>query len=936
MSTAPPHRLFLLDGMALVYRAHFAFIARPIINSQGLNTSAIFGFANTLVELIKSEKPTHLAVVFDTPAPTARHVEFPAYKAQREEMPEDLSLALPYVKRLVEAMNIPMLAVDGYEADDVIGTLARQAEKDGTFVTYMVTPDKDFAQLVDEKTFIYKPGRQGADHEVLDLEKIKETWGVEHPEQVIDILGLWGDTADNIPGVPGFGEKTAKALIHQYGSVENIIAHAEELKGKQRERILEFADQARLCRKLATIWTDSPVPVGLGELKLQPMNEAVVKSLLMELEFNQLGKRLFGDAFHAGRGLKAPLPAETEKSADNELGDPDEVRRWPTPALPAIPSFAELKKLAEVEHDYRLLTPADLVAWPHKMTALAVDADSTDPRTAKLRGVALSWQAGVAGYLPCHELIPRELYAWLSREDILKVGHDLKYDLNVLLWHELPLAGAWHDVMLAQALIDPDQRTNLAWLSEAFLGRTPISAAAAKDNADTSGLLMLETDAETSTRMDRTREKADLSLQVMEKLRTRLTEARQEDIFYNIETPLLPVLAQMERTGIKVDLAVLRETGRQLEGQISAQETEVYRLAGRPFNLNSPKQLGQVLFDELRLAAKPKKTKTGQYVTSEDVLQELAGAHPIVEKLLEYREASKLKSTYVDALPAAISPRSGRVHTNYLQVSTATGRLASNQPNLQNIPIRSAQGREIRRAFVACQPDWLLLSADYSQVELRIMAELSGDPSMLEAFRRGVDIHAATAAKVYGVELALVSSEMRRTAKMVNFGIIYGISAFGLGQRLGMPRTEAQRLIDEYLLQYPRIRQFMESTIEQARRDGFVQTLSGRRRYLRDIGSANATVRKAAERTAINSPIQGTAADLIKLAMVRIAAKLRTSESQARLLLQVHDELVFECPVSEVDELTDCVRGEMQHALPLKVPVQVDFSRGSNWMAAHV
>ncbi len=923
-SSAPPHRLFLLDGMALVYRAHFAFMVRPIINSKGMNTSAVFGFANTLVELLKAEQPTHMALVFDTAAPTARHVEFPDYKAQREDMPEDLKAALPWVRRLAEAFNIPVLSLDGYEADDLIGTLAKRAEAAGSFATYMVTPDKDFAQLVSERSFIYKPGRQGADHEILDLEKIREQWQVQQPEQVIDVLGLWGDASDNIPGVAGIGEKTAKALIARFGSIENLHASAGELKGKQRERVLAGAEQARLSRRLATILTDAPVEVSLDDLKLRQPDEQKVRQLLVELEFNQLGRRLFGEDFKAGRGFQAPLKPETP----SEEGEPE------TP--PSPPTFARLRSLQDTPHDYQLL-PAEKLTLPREgKISIALDLDQEDPKNAQIRGVALSWKPGVAWYAECGNSVPAAVRAMLADPGISKVGHDLKSQISALLWNSLPVGGSWQDVMLAQAICDPDQRNSLPFLCEALLGYTLQNPVSSTEDAQAGGrLFSLETDAERNLRMERCMERADVCGQLLEVLEKRLAATHQARVFHDIESPLVPVLAEMEHAGIALNLTVLREAGFRLEKQIRELEHSVQQLAGVEFNLNSPKQLGQVLFEKLRLMANPKKTKTGQYMTGEDVLADLAAAHPIVAQLLDYREAAKLKSTYVDALPLAVSRRSGRVHTTYLQVETATGRLASKSPNLQNIPIRTEQGREIRRAFISGRDGWGLLSADYSQIELRVMAALSGDPSMLEAFHAGRDIHAATAARVFAVPQEEVTPEMRRRAKMVNFGIIFGISAFGLSERLGIARSEGQRLIDEYFIQYPLVKQWMDDTVETARQRGYVETVTGRRRYLRDIRSANATVRKAAERTAINTPIQGTAADMIKLAMIRIHRALAEAGIAARMLLQVHDELVFEVKTGDEPALQPLVAACMKEALALPVPIQVDFGTGPNWREAH-
>lgn len=920
-------RLFLLDGMALVYRAHFAFIARPIRTSGGMNTSAIFGFVNVLIDLIRNEKPTHLAVVFDTSAPTQRHVEYPAYKAQREEMPEELSRALPHVKRMIQAFNLPVLTLDGWEADDIIGTLARRAEAEGGYTTWMVTPDKDFAQLVDAQTYIWKPGRQGSDHQVLGVPEVCAEWSVERPEQVIDVLGLMGDAVDNIPGIPGFGEKTAKALIGQFGSVENVIANVDKLKGKQQEKVREHAEQARLSRRLATIDIAAPVPVQLDELQVREMDDAAVQSLLVEFEFNQLGKRLFGKDFQAGRGFT------TRTDEPREEGDLFESGTV-APAPPAI-----LKSLADRAHKYEVITKPDkrraavekLKASPE--VAISVDADSDDPRMAGIRGIALTARADEAVYLTGASTadLAEEVAPLLQHEGLCLTGHDVKSDLEILLIAGVECRARIFDTMIAQALIEPEQKISLSYLSEAHLG---LSLTPAEAKTETSGQ-MLMLDAMDDRVGERVMERADIALQVAAKLRPLLGSRKAERVFYEIESPLVPMLADMEAAGIALDTAVLREISARLEKEIAALEEAVYAGAGTKFNLNSPKQLGQVLFDQLKLIDKPKKTKTGQYVTNEEVLAELAPDHKVVADLLAYREATKLKSTYVDALPEAVCRRTGRVHSTWLQAATATGRFASHNPNLQNIPIRTEAGREIRRAFIAGNPDCVLVAADYSQIELRIMAALSGDPHLLQAFVSGEDIHRATAAHVYGVPLAEVTGDMRRSAKMVNFGIAYGISSFGLAQRLGIRRSEGAKLIDDYFAKFPGIRGFLEKTIADTKEHGFVETLTGRRRYLPDIRSANMTVRKGAERIAVNHPLQGTAADMIKIAMNRIFAAFRTQGLKTRMLLQVHDELVFEMPVSERDTAIPLIREIMRDALPLPVPIGVEIGEGRSWYEAH-
>lgn len=937
------NRLFLLDGMALVYRAHFAFAARPIMTSYGLNASAVLGFANTLVELLQKEKPTHLAVVFDTSAPTARHELFPEYKAQREAMPEDLSKAIPHVKRLVEAFHIPVIALDGYEADDVIGTLARQAEREGNFVTFMVTPDKDFAQLVDEKTFIWKPGSKGAEREILGVPEIRERWGVERPEQVIDILGLWGDAADNIPGVPGIGEKTAKALIAEWGSVENLIAGADRLKGKQKEKILAHAEQARLSRRLAVIQTDVPLDVPLESLKVRPLNAEAVKALLVEFEFNSLGRRLFGGEFKAGRGFHlreaagASVPAEAGPRPDELPFDDAEA----APAESPKPVAAELKTLETTPHRHTVADTAkkrqDAVARARKagLAGFHLDWTGPDPRSARIRGVALAPAEHEAFFLTNapESVLLEELAPLLRKADMILTGYDLKESVQILKLANAPVECGIFDTMLAHALIEPERRPSPQYLAEALLGYT--LSAGEKPPAKPDGQLLMPELEEDAAAGERAMERADVALRLLPLLKPRLAEAKQERVFYDIESQLLPVLAEMEATGVLLDPEVLREASVKLEKEIRRLEQSVYERAGQTFNLNSPKQLGEVLFDKLKLVEKPKKTKTGQYMTGEDVLAELAPRHPVVAELLAFREATKLKNTYVDALPEAVSPRTGRVHTTFSQVLAATGRLSSINPNLQNIPIRTEQGRAIRKAFVAPGPAWRLLSADYSQIELRVMASISGDEGMISAFREGLDIHTATAAKVHNVPLEEVTAAMRRVAKMVNFGIIYGISSFGLAQRLGIARAEGARIIEEYFAKYPGVKAFMDRAIEEAKACGYVETLTGRRRWVRDINSANANVRKGAERVAINTPIQGTAADMIKIAMVNVHRWLKEEKLKTRMLLQVHDELVFEAPVEEIPRVREGVAKLMRDALPLAVPVVVEFGEGADWFEAH-
>ena len=945
-------RLFLLDGMALLYRAHFAFIRSPIMTSDGVNTSALYGFANTLLDITKNQQPTHLAVALDTSAPTPRHVMFPAYKAQREEMPEDISQAIPQIKRLCAAMRIPVLIKDGYEADDIIGTLATRAGKEG-MDTWMVTPDKDFGQLVNEHVRIYKPGRSGGDTEILGVPEVLAKWGVERIDQVIDVQGLMGDTVDNIPGIPGVGEKTATALIQAHGSIENVIANVDKLKGKLQEKVRQFAEQALLSKKLVTIMTDAPVEVAIEDLRCQPYDQEALKALMVEFEFNALGRRLFGEDFKAGRGRQFAATKEAKATAPVAGGDELPLAEAEDPAAVA---HVPLKTIHEVEHHYALVDSAaaraELIATLLQQPRYCFDLETTslDPRDAAIVGIAFSQaaHAGVFVHFPRDRKQAtavlaefRELFA----SGVEKVGHNLKFDLAVLLSHGMEVSGPFFDTMLAHSLLEPDQRHGMDHLSEQYLAYTPVPissllgdekpAAGQADLFGASAAPITMADVEVEKLKEYAAEDADVTWQLAEIFRPQLEPKGQGDVFYDIESPLLPVLVRMESHGVKIDVQALREFGVQLAKQAELLQKQIHSYVETPFNIGSPKQLGEVLFERLKLAEKPKKTATGQYQTNEQVLQGLQGTHPIIEDILNYREVTKLKSTYVDALPAAVSPVTGRVHTTLHQLMTSTGRIASNNPNLQNIPVRSDQGKEIRKAFIAGEPGWLMMSADYSQIELRVMAAISEDSAMLEAFAQGHDIHQATAAKVYGVGLDGVLPEMRRTAKMVNFGIIYGISAFGLSQRLGIPRGEAAKIIESYFAQFPGVKNYLDRTVEEARRKGYVETLTGRRRYLRDINSANATVRGAAERIAMNMPIQGTSADMIKLAMVRVDAALRSGGYKTRMLLQVHDELLFEVPKDEVDAVRKLVIDGMRNALPLRVPILVEVGVGDNWLEAH-
>ncbi len=925
-------RLFLLDGMALIYRAHFAFIQNPIRNSKGTNTSALYGFINTLLSILEKENPTHIGVAFDTSAPTPRHILFPAYKAQRDEMPEELAASIPHVKSLCRAFGIPVLEVDGFEADDIIGTLVKRAELD-EFESFMVTPDKDFAQLISESTCMWKPGRKGSDHEIIDLPTMLNNWEIERPAQVIDILGLWGDAADNIPGIPGVGEKTAKKLIAEFGSIENLIANAAKLKGKQRENVETHADQALLSKELATIILDVPVDVTWDDLVLSERDDEALKTLFNEFEFRTLTKRLFPD-----------VAAVSNRQPSDEI------------SAPTI--FETFKTIRDVEHSYHLADTPELQARlftelaQQKSFCFDIETTGLDRFSSKLLGVAFSWKAHEGWYLPITDLKSQisDLKSILS-SPAEKIGHNLKFDLSILHHHGIEVAGPFFDTMLADTLISPERRHSMDYLSEILLGYTPVKLAdISKPAAEPETLLDLFAHAEKAKASrdldisaiplaalaEYAAEDADVTFQLAQKIRPLLADSGQESILHDIEGPLLPVLVGMEMEGIAIDPAALGVIGDELQIQIDELAKSIHVHADRSFNIASPKQLGEILFDQLGLADKAKKTKTGQYKTDEQTLATLEGKHPIITDILSWRESTKLKGTYLDALPNHIVAETGRIHTHFHQLVAATGRLASSDPNLQNIPVRSEAGRKIRKAFVP-RKGFTLLSCDYSQIELRVMAALSQDATMIEAFQNDADIHTITAAKVFVVEPENVTSDMRRTAKMVNFGIIYGISAFGLSQRLAIPRTDAANIIEAYFREYPAIRQFMDRTVNEAREAGYVETISGRRRYFPDLNSGNQNLRGIAERAAINTPIQGTAADMIKLAMIRIATLLREKSYQSKMLLQVHDELVFDLALDEQEELVPQILTAMKTALPLPngVPIEVSSGTGPNWLAAH-
>ncbi|MCS6990533.1 MAG: DNA polymerase I [Chitinophagales bacterium] len=918
------HRVFLLDAYALIYRAYFALSRQPLYNSKGMNTSAVYGFTNTLLDLLEQAQPTHMAVCFDTAAPTVRDELYEAYKAQREAMPEDIEAAIPYIKQIIYAFRIPCLELDGYEADDLIGTLARQAAQQG-YEVFMVTPDKDYGQLVTERIRIYKPAYRGEGFELLGPEEIKARWEISEPKQVIDILALMGDASDNIPGVPGIGEKTAKKLIQQYGTVERVLEHAHELKGKLQENLVSYRDLAMLSKQLATINTEVPVVFDAKQLRRSEPDKALLTALFQELEFRTLGRRILGEGYSV-------VGAPRQSRLFEEQGE-------------AIAQVSGGKNIYNTPHTYHIALTNDqrqqLVALLLHQQEFSLDTETThlDANRAELVGLSFSFRKGEAWYVPIPadqgeaRRIIEQFRPVLTDARVLKVGQNIKYDFLMLKWYGLELGGPLFDTMLAHFLLEPDGKHSMDYLAETYLRYQPVSIEELIGKRGPHQGNMREVPLERIA--EYAAEDADITLQLKHVLAPKLVDQNLEKLFREVEMPLVPVLAEMEFQGVSIDIEFLEKYSEQLQREIQRTEQVIYELAGRRFNIASPKQLGEVLFDHLKIPFEGKKTKTGQYATDEETLRRLSGKHPIADHLLDYRELTKLKSTYVDALPRMVNPRTGRVHTSFNQAIAATGRLSSIEPNLQNIPIRTDRGREIRKAFVARGQNRLLLSCDYSQIELRIIAALSGDENMLEAFRQGLDIHAATAARIFGVSLQEVTPEMRRRAKAVNFGIAYGQTAYGLAQTLGISRKEAQQIIDTYQQQFPGVTRLMNEHIAFGRQHGFVQTILGRRRWLRDINSANQTVRAQAERLAINSPIQGSAADLIKVAMIQIHEQLKHHFRNSYMILQVHDELVFDVTEAELMEVRRMAESRMKHALPLAVPIEVSSGVGKNWLDAH-
>lgn len=942
-------RVFLLDAYALVFRAYYALIRAPRITSKGKNTNAQFGFTNALVELINKQKPSHMAVCFDTAAPTERHTDFADYKANRQETPEDIRAAVPDIFRIIEGFNIPIISKDGFEADDVIGTLSIQAEKAG-YEVFMVTPDKDYGQLVTEKVKIYKPAYQGGDVEIMGPAEVCAKWNIQDVSQVVDILSMMGDAVDNIPGIPGVGEKTAAKFIAEYGSLEKTLENADSIKGAMGEKVRKGKEMAILSKKLATIITNVPVEFHEENFKLKDWDKEKLKEIFTELEFKTLAKRLLGEELPIAQ--RTVIEKEIPQGIQTDLfGNIIETAPAPGPVISPddeadIP--AATRNINNTDHHYLALeTETEIIELvkelkSHKEICFDTETTSIDANAAELVGLSFSVRAGQAWYIPCpaEEEATKKILALFTTlfNDPSKIwiGQNTKYDLLILKWYGIEFAGDVFDTMLAHYVIDPDGKRGMDVLSERYLGYEPVHIEELIGKKGKGQGTMRDVAIEKIK--DYAAEDADITLQLKQAFVPLLKEKQVEKVFNEVENPLVKVLVDMEFEGIRVDEHFLNVYSKELEIEAKKAEESVYKQAGVRFNLASPKQLGEVLFDKLLLDPSAKKTKTGQYQTGEDVLLKLAAkGHQIVDDILTFRELTKLRSTYVDALPEMINKRTGRVHTSYAQAVAVTGRLSSNNPNLQNIPVRTDRGKEIRKAFVPRDDKHVLLSADYSQIELRIVASISADPNMCEAFRKGTDIHTATAAKVYNIEESDVTKEMRYKAKSVNFGIIYGQGAFGLADNLGISRTEAKEIIENYKKQFPGIQKYMDETINFAREHGYVETLMGRKRWLRDINSANFTVRGFAERNAINSPIQGSAADMIKLAMQKVHAAMKKQHMKSRMLLQVHDELVFDVLKEELEELRPLVLECMQSALPLPndVPVLAECGQGNNWLEAH-
>lgn len=933
-------KLYLFDSFALIFRAYFAMQKNPLINSKGFNVSAINGFINTLWEIRTKYDPTHFAVVFDAAAQTDRQAAHEFYKANRQETPDDIVASIPYIKDIVRAMNMPVVEINGYEADDLIGTLAEKAAAEGV-TCYIVSPDKDLGQVVSENIFIHKPPFMKNPAEVLGIKEMQERWEIEHPKQIIDILALWGDAVDNIPGVKGIGEKGAKELIKQFGSLEGIYENIEDVRGKLKDKLIEHKEMAFISKQLATVVVDAPIDWDEDAFKIKEFNKEKLSAIFAELEFRTLGKRIIGEDYSMKEApaKKQILPKHTAQ-----------ISLFGTTANTVEQEVVEEKQsfdknISNTPHHYILADTdelmEELLAQLNAVDRFCFDTETTslDANNCELVGLSFSMKAFEAYYVP----IPSEANSAnrivakfkpiLENEGIIKIGQNIKFDQLVLKWNGVEVKGVLFDTMLAHYLIDADTKHNMNVLSENYLGYAPISITELIGKKGAGQITMRDVPVQIAK--DYAAEDADVTLQLHDVFRKEIDHTHLHHLFYDVETPLVSVLTDMEYEGVSIDTHFLKQYSEEIGRDIIALQKEIFTMSESTFNIDSPKQLGEILFDKMGIDYPGKRTKTGQYSTDEDTLQKLVHEHPIAEKLLDYREFTKLKSTYVDALPNLINPKTNRLHTTFNQAIAATGRLSSTNPNLQNIPIRTERGKRIRRAFIPRDAEHRIFSADYSQIELRIVASISGDVNMIDAFEKNLDIHAATAANVFEVSLDAVTQEMRRQAKMVNFGIIYGISAFGLAQRLGIPRSDAGKLIEQYFEKYSGIKQYMEDTIKFARANGYVETLLNRRRYLRDINAGNWTIRGFAERNAINAPIQGSAADMIKVAMIRIQHQLQQRGLRSKMLLQVHDELLFDAYLPEQEILQEIVSHEMKNALPLRVPVEVSTGFGANWLEAH-
>ena len=942
-------KIFLLDAYAIIYRSYYAFIRNPRINSKRLNTSAIFGFVNTLEDVLKKENPTHIGVAFDPPGKTFRHVEFENYKAQREATPEDIRKSVPIIKEIVSAYNIPILEVPGFEADDVIGTLAKEAEKEG-FEVYMLTPDKDYGQLVSNHIFMYRPKHTGG-YEILGPEEIKKKYDLNSHEQVVDLLGLMGDSSDNIPGCPGVGEKTAVKLLQEFGSIENLLKNTDKLKGAIKTKIEENKDQILFSKFLATIRTDVPIEFDENHLKKEPFNEADLQKIFDELEFRTIANRIFNNnnELQSNNETKAPANLQTQQMSlfDQQIENNHSTETHHQEESTDLFNQANekgFKTLQDVPHQYMLvedkLQRTELISKLLKQSSVCFDTETTDLDVfrAELVGMSFCFQAGEAYFviLPKDETeckaVLKEFTEFFENERIEKVGQNIKFDLQMLAQYSITLKGKMFDTMIAHYLIQPELRHGMDYLAEIYLKYRTIHYEELFGGKPKTQQKIREVDRKLLC--DYASEDADITFQLKQLLEKELGINKLEDLFYKMEMPLMRVLAVMERNGVRIDTEALRESSVILTREMEALEKEIQQMAGISFNVSSPMQVGQVLFERLKIDEKAKKTKTGQYSTSEDILEKLRSKHPIVGKILDYRGIKKLLSTYIDALPQMVNPKTGKIHTSYNQAIAATGRLSSTNPNLQNIPVRDEQGREIRKAFVPEEGE-IFMSVDYSQIELRIMAHLSSDENMIEAFNNGYDVHAATASKIFKVPIEEVTPDMRRKAKTANFGIIYGISTFGLADRLNIPRAEAKELIDGYFATYPAVKKYMDETIQKAKEKGYVETIYGRKRFLPDINSQNSVVRGYAERNAINAPIQGSAADIIKLAMIHIQQRIDHEKLKTKMTMQVHDELNFSVPEDELEKVKTLVVNEMEQVIRLKVPLIADCGTGRNWLEAH-